>query len=173
LDSEVIEWVREALRQSQQDERRCHREAVERLQSQYSALQSRIEAMYLDRLHGRIDTTFFDRKASEWRSEQDQLSRELQNLRGSDQTYLSEGVKLLELAGKARELFLIQSAREKRRLLNFLLSNCTWKGGELDATFRQPFDMLSHTVKYHRSRSLDGGFPQAGFENWLPGLDSN
>ena len=77
------------------------------------------------------------------------------------------------LARKAQELFLIQPAREKRRLLNFLLSNCTWKGGELDATFRQPFDMLSDTTKAHRSRSLDAGVLQPDFEKWLPGLDSN
>jgi site-specific DNA recombinase len=173
MDSEVIEWVREALRQSQQDERRCLREAVERLQAQYDTLQSRIEAMYLDRLDGRIDTTFFDRKASEWRSEQDRLSREIQNHRGSDQTYLSEGVRLLELAGKTQELFLIQPPREKRRLLNFLLSNCTWKGGALDATFRQPFDMLRDTIQAHRSRCLDASVPKPTFENWLPGLDSN
>ena len=173
LDSEVIDWVGEALRQSQQDERRCHHEAVERLQVQCNNLQSRIEAMYLDRLDGRIDTAFFDRKASEWRNEQGRLTREIQDHRDSDQTYLCEGVRLLVLAGKAQGLFLMQPALEKRRLLNFLLSNCTWKDGELDATFRQPFDMLSDTIKAHRSPSLDMGIQQAGFENWLPGLDSN
>lgn len=91
----------------------------------------------------------------------------------SDQTYLSEGIKFLELAGRAQELFLIQPATEKWRLLNFLLSNCTWKGGELDATFRQPFDMLHDTTKAPRSRNSDAGVPQPDFENWLPGLDSN
>jgi len=131
MDSEVIEWVHEALRHSQQDERLCHHEAVERLQVQYNNLQNRIESMYLDGLDGRIDTAFFDRKGSEWRVEQGRLTREIQTHRGSNQTYLSEGVKLLELAGKAQELFLVQPDGEKRRLLNFLLSNCTWKGGEL------------------------------------------
>ena len=81
--------------------------------------------MYLDRLDGRIDTAFFDRKASDWRNEQSRLTTEIQNPRQSDPSYLSEGVRLLELAGKAQELFLKQSALEKRRLLNFLLSNCT------------------------------------------------
>jgi hypothetical protein len=28
-------------------------------------------------------------------------------------------------------------------VLNFLLSNCTWKAGELTAEFRQPFDIIS------------------------------
>ena len=39
-------------------------------------------------------------------------------------------------------LFRKQKPSEKRRLLNFVLSNCTWKGSELQAEFRQPLDML-------------------------------
>jgi hypothetical protein len=80
-----------------------------------------------------------------------------------------EGVKLLELAPKTHELFLIQPAREKRRLLNLLLSNCTWKRGELDATFRQPFNMLSDTTKAHRCRSLDAGIPNLILRIGSPG----
>jgi site-specific DNA recombinase len=173
LDSEVIDWVREALRQSQQDERRTWHEAVARLQIQHDTLQGRIEAMYVDRLDGRIDTAFFDRKASEWRNEQGRLTREIQAHRESDQVYLSEGVQLLELAGRAHELFLMQPAREKRRLLNFVLSNCTWTDGKLDATFRQPFDMLRDTIETHGMLKLDAVLPDGDFEKWLPGLDSN
>jgi DNA invertase Pin-like site-specific DNA recombinase len=130
LDSEVLQWVREALRQSHQDENRSHNEAVARLQSEYDNLERRIEKMYLDRLDGRIDTGFFDRKASEWRNQQNVLAEEIQRHRESKQTYLSEGINLLELAGKAKDLFLKQPAREKRRLLSFLLSNCIWQDGE-------------------------------------------
>jgi site-specific DNA recombinase len=173
LDSEVIDWVREALRQSQQDESRSRQEAMARLQAQYETLQGRIEAMYVDRLDGRIDTAFFDRKASEWRNEQGRLTRGIQAHRDSDHAYLSEGVGLLELAGRAHELFAMQSAREKRRLLNFLLSNCTWKDGKLHATFRQPFDMLRDTIQTQGMLKLDAALPGGDFENWLPGLDSN
>jgi site-specific DNA recombinase len=53
---------------------------------------------------------------------------------------MDEGVQLLELARNAQRLLAKQEPREKRRLLNFLLSNCTWEDGEVVATFRQPFD---------------------------------
>src|SRR3982074_2908614 len=122
---------------------------------------------------GIVSLPRFDRKASDWRNEQSRLTTEIQNPRQSDQSYLSEGVRLLELAGKAQVLFLKQSALEKRRLLNFLLSNCTWKAGELHVTFRQPFNMLSDTIRTQRVQTIDLGFPQAGFEKWLPGEDSN
>ena len=113
LDNEVIDWVREALRQSQQDERRAHHEAIARLQFQYDTLKSRVEAMYLDRLDGRIDTGFYDRKASEWRKEQSRLTTEIQNHRQSGQSYLSEGVRLLEIAARPRSCS--ESSQHRRR----------------------------------------------------------
>lgn len=48
--------------------------------------------------------------------------------------------------GHAQKLFAKQEPREKRRLLNFLLSNGTWENGKVVATFRQPFDMLAETA---------------------------
>ena len=53
---------------------------------------------------------------------------------------------LLELARNAQRLFATQEPREKRRLLNFVLSNCTWDDGEVIANFRQPFDLLAETT---------------------------
>ena len=61
-------------------------------------------------------------------------------------SYLEEGVRILELARNAQRLFKKQKSREKRRLLNFVVSNCSWKGGELTATLRQPFDLLAETT---------------------------
>ena len=40
----------------------------------------------------------------------------------ANKCYMDEGVRLLELARNAQSLFAKQEPREKRRLLNFLLS---------------------------------------------------
>jgi hypothetical protein len=69
--------------------------------------------------------------------------REIERHQAADQSYMDEGVQLLELARNAQRLFANQEPREKRRMLNFLLSNCTWEDGEVVSTFRQPFDLLA------------------------------
>src|SRR5262249_54857450 len=92
------------------------------------------------------DGAFFDRMSAEWRAEQHRCLREIERHQAADQSYLEEGVRLLELARNAQRLFEKQNPREKRRLLNFVVSNCTWKGGELAATLRQPFDLLAETT---------------------------
>src|ERR1700694_5317127 len=78
-------------------------------------------AMYLDKLDGRIDAPFFDRKAADWRREQDGILRNIQVHQDADQSYIEDGIQLLELASDAHELFLEQEPREKRRLLAFMV----------------------------------------------------
>ena len=63
LDDEILGWVTEALRQSHGDEKRHHDEAISRLQAEYKRLQARIDTTYEDKLDGKIDAAFFDRKA--------------------------------------------------------------------------------------------------------------
>jgi site-specific DNA recombinase len=99
--------------------------------------------MYVDKLDGVVDIAFFEKMSTQWRDEQNRCLREIERHQSADQSYMDEGVQLLELALNAQKLFERQEPREKRRLLNFVLSNCTWEDGEVVANFRQPFDLLA------------------------------
>ena len=173
FDDEVLEWVTLALRQSHADEKRFHDDAIARLQAEHTRLQGRIDTMYLDKLDGRVDAAFFDRKAAEWRTEQDRVLRAIGDHQAANQSYMEQGVRILELARRLPELFARQAPREKRRLLDFLLSNCTWKEGALRATFRQPFDLIAASARAHENRKAAGVATDGLSENWLPGQDSN
>ncbi len=143
------------------------------LRAEYDKLQQRIGAMYVDKLDGPIDVGFFDRKSAEWRSEQQGCLATIARHQNANQTYFDEGVQLLELAQKAGEMFRTQPSNQKRRLLGFVLSNCTWKGGELTATYRQPFDLLAKNIVEFSQRKRSGEPETAISEIWLPDLGSN
>jgi hypothetical protein len=82
---------------------------------------------------------------------------------------MDEGTQILELARNAQQLFERQKPRQKRRLLNFVLSNCTWEDGEVVATFREPFDLLAETTAI-AARSAVSEIPNlTKSEIWLPG----
>ena len=82
--------------------------------------------MYVDKLDGLVDTAFFEKMSNQWREEQARCQCEIERHRNADKSYLGEGITLLDLARNAQRLFAQQAPREKRRLLNLLLSNCTW-----------------------------------------------
>ena len=167
FDDEVLEWVDEALHASHADERRERKEAIKRLRAEYDRLQARIDAMYIDKLDGKIGGDFFDKMAGQWRDEQTRCLRDIERHQKAEQSYMVEGVRILELVRNAQSLFERQPAREKRRLLNFVLSNCTWEDGEVVATFRQPFDSLAKTnAAVARSKAGNGGNSSKN-EIWL------
>jgi site-specific DNA recombinase len=84
-----------------------------------------------------------------------------------DRSYLDKGVQRLELARDAQKLFATQRPREKRRLLNFLLSNCSWEDGKMVATFRQPFDLLAETAISATRVTTPDGAKSAKTDIWL------
>jgi site-specific DNA recombinase len=167
FDDEVLEWVRDALHASHADERHEHDEAIRRHQAEYKRLQERINAMYVDKLDGVIDTAFFEKMSGRWRDEQNRCLHEIERLQSADQSYMEEGVQLLELAQNAQKLFEQQEPREKRRLLNFVLSNCTWEDGEVVANFRQPFDLLAGATAVAARAAADETAKSAKTEIWL------
>jgi len=80
---------------------------------------------------------------------------------------MGEGVQLLELARNAQRLFAKQEPREKRRLLNVLLSNCTREDDEVVATFRQPFDLLAEKAALAWQAGAGETAKTAKTEIWL------
>ena len=156
FDEEILGWLREALRESHHDERTFLEEAIARLWAESDRLQNRLDAMYVDKLDGRIEEAYYDRKAADWRTEQGRLLRSIEEHQAANRTYLEEGVQLLELAGRAHELFCKQETREQRLLLDYLLSNCTWKDSRLTATFRQPLDMIAVAADSLRRETVAG-----------------
>src|SRR5712671_5765069 len=88
FDDEVLEWVRDALHASHADERRDHEEAIRRHQAEYKRLQERINAMYVDKLDGVVDTAFFEKMSAQWRDEQNRCLREIEQHQEADRSYM-------------------------------------------------------------------------------------
>ena len=82
--------------------------------------------------------------------------------------YLEDGMRIIELAQNAQRLCAKQNARENRRLLNFLVPNCSWRDGELTATLRQPFDLIAETTANDAKRKAAGDVSNGLSEIWLP-----
>ena len=173
MDEQVLEWVVSALKESHADEMKYHDEQTAALRAYYEKLQRRLDVMYEDKLDGIIEQDFYERKSAAWKKEQDDVARKIESHQGAGRSYLDEGVKLLELMQKAVILYEKQNTQEKRRILNFLCSNSTWKGGRLHPNYRQPFDMLVETNATHKKEKAVFSEKNDLRTLWLPGTDSN
>ncbi len=170
--------MRRALRQSHVDEEQFHREAVERLEAECARLQKRIDQAYLDKLDGVIDSSYFEKKSSEWREEQRTHRRAIMQHENANQSYIEEGIMLLDLGRESADLFAEQTSEGQRRLLNFMVQNSQWSGGRLSIEWKQPFDMLEEFAQAIKEEppseiNSEGGpsrlVTPRGFEPLLPG----
>ena len=173
IDDEALDWIKRTLKESHDTEKQYHDEMITKLQSQSDRLQRRLEALYIDKLDGVISREFYDQKSTEWRLDQEKILKKIEQHQHANKSYLDEGVKLLELAQDAVIMYEKQEMQEKRRLLNFVLSNSTWKDGQLHPHYRQPFDILAKTNIAYQQKKADSPMKKGLSEIWLPGTDSN
>ena len=143
MTPEIVEWTREALLSSHADQAEHHWAMVSRLNARKEKLASYMDQAYTDRLEGRITEEMWQRRSADWTAERKDIDRQLDALGNAKENYLDSGVKLLELAQRAHELYVSQSPHEQRRLLNVIVSNCTLKDGTVEYSLRKPFDLLA------------------------------
>ena len=147
IDSEVADWIVEALRSSHEQEIEFRETELKKLKRRSDGLQQRLDKAYEDRLDGIIDDGYWGDISSTWRSEQDRILERITRFKDANRDYVETGIRIIELAQKAHSLYLNQNAREKRKLLDTLLSNCNLEGASLYPTYKKPFDLIAEGVK--------------------------
>ena len=173
LDTEVVAWIKDALQTSRVHEKADHAEAISRLHAEYARLQARLDTAYDDRLDGRIDAAFFDRRAAEWRAQQATVRHRISAHEVADDRYMDAALTLLELAQRAETLYETQIPAERRKLMRFLHLNSRWDGVALDVTWRQPFDLLAESPNHAPTKTGPGVASEACFAIWRPEQDLN
>lgn len=146
--SDVLqETIMQGLRESLKDKIDYHNNLVEQFEKQIKVLQNRIDQAYLDKLDKKISEEFWQQHTNKWMTEKELLSMRLSVMHKADSHYLENANFILELAKKAAGLFKNQNAEQKRRLINLLVSNCTYKDEKLDIELKPIFSEILKTVK--------------------------
>ena len=96
---------------------------------------------------------FWERKASDWRTEEQQVMMAIQGLNAADTSDRAlEAEKVFELANKAYSLYLSQNPTEQAKLLRMLVSNYSVDGTSATPAYRYPFDLIFKNAKTENGR---------------------
>jgi site-specific DNA recombinase len=168
----VLKWLSAELERSTDHEERTRQQTTKSWQDECDRLQGRLDAMYEDKLDGRITPEQYDRKAKDLRSRQDALRTKIRE-RKSTTADLRAGFNMMRLTSVACKEFQRQSPREQRKLLGLVVDAATWNDGHLDVTLHEPFRtlLLSNSASVTKEGAEARSGPQ--IEAWLPGMDSN
>ena len=102
----------------------------------------KIDRGYDDYVEGRISDALWGRKSGEWEAELATVTAELSAFERPAMSFVATGEEILELVKRAGILYKTHDSAEQRRLLDSVLSNCTFDRGSLCPTYAKPFDLF-------------------------------
>jgi len=106
----------------------------------------------------RITSDEYDNLCKEWNSELEKAEQDIAEHSQAHKEFSIALSTLLDIAGRANELFEISKPEQKRQLVNFIFSNLKLEGQKLVFNLKMPFDQMALLSKS---------------ENWLRRSDSN
>ena len=124
---------------------------------------AKLDRGYDDYVSGRISEEFWTRRSEQWEEEHRLVDGELARLEHANGHIAVTGEKILELAKKAGFLYETQDPTEQRRLLETVLSNCTFDRGTLCPTYTKPFDLFAQANETGNWRRGWDSNPRAGY----------
>lgn len=168
----ILEWIRDALRQSRDDQSAFHIKAIDRLRAEHDKLRNRIDQIYLDRLDGEIEDAFYRRCMKEWTDEQAKIRERIERHEQANVNYIEQGVALLDLATNAHSLWKRGQA-ERTELIRFVMPDSTLERDKIIPTFKPPFDIIWRLAQEAREAARGAYKAEEACTVLLPGVDSN
>jgi hypothetical protein len=162
IPTEVANDIAAALRSDDGRAEQQRAEAVERIEQQQRTIQAKLDRGYDDYVSGKISEDFWTRKSEQWEEERRTTETELGRLSRQNPSAHVTGEKIIELAKTAYLRYQTQPAADQRRLLETLLSNCTFDRGSLSPTYSKPFDLFVRGNETGDWRAV-----RDEFRNWL------
>ncbi len=147
VSDEIQEKILQGLRESHKEKIEYHNNLVLQLEKHIKVLQNRIDQAYLDKLDNKIGEEFWQQHTKEWIEEKEQLTVKLLATQRADSHYLENANLILELSKKAAGLFKNQNTKQKRRLIDLLVLNCSYKDEKFDVEMKPVFNEIMNTVK--------------------------
>jgi hypothetical protein len=132
-----------------------------------------LNLIYVDKLEGVVDKHFYQKLPNQWRLEQSRVHEQIGRHQSADESYLTTGAQLLDVACHAHITFDQREPNEKRRMLNCVLSNSKWMNGRLTPQWRKPFDLIAKMAMQSKAETARSGSKSTEHMVWLPGPDSN
>ncbi len=168
-----MELARSVLRDARRDIKADGEARLAAARARYDKLTNLIDKAYEDKLEGRVDEDFFQRKREEWETERRALLDTMEKLNRADRQSLDLALSVLELGNRAYDLYSRKSGVEKRMLLDLLCSNCEMGGGKLFVELREPWCRQASLAGTLRTRKAAFDESKAACPEWWAILDLN
>jgi hypothetical protein len=141
----VLAVLSKALKESHSEEVAYHEAQVNNINASLQRIQQRKQAMYDDRLDGRITVEFYDHKMRGFAEEEETLLGALKRLKSDNTEYYKVGIGIHELALRAKDIYQSEKAsiEERRLLLSYAFTSVSVVKGQITPAYTESFAFLA------------------------------
>ncbi len=158
-EGKMVDWLRKALKEHHAEESQYHDRIMSDLNHKLSRVQTRLDALYDDKLDGKIEPDFYEKKFKQYGQEQKDILEAIKRHKAANINYMEFGSKIFELAQAGRKLYEKKATKaEKRQMLNFIFSDVRLIDNKLVPQYKNGFQLIAERAKTG---------------NWLGRRDSN
>ncbi|MDD3940571.1 MAG: recombinase family protein [Candidatus Pacebacteria bacterium] len=144
----VLEVLEKALKETHADEIKYYTNSVNSINKIIAIAQHRIEAIYEDKIDGKITPEFYSRKLEEYSKQKEEANDKLKKLNDGNTKYYQAGFALHELALRAGDIYKSPRAttEDKRLLLSKIFSNLTLNADTITPNYTSAFQFLTKWI---------------------------
>jgi len=168
----VLDVIGKALKESHINEVEYHTSSVQGINKGLELTQRRLEAIYEDKIDGKISPEFYQKKFEEYSKNREDGLEALKRVNEGNTKYYEAGFAIHELASRASEIYKSPKAtvEDKRLLLSKIFSNLTIKSSVLDPDYTLAFKFLAEWVPVLNNtfEPLDHGSVKRRESNFVP-----
>jgi DNA invertase Pin-like site-specific DNA recombinase len=144
----VLEVIEKALKEAHSDEIKYHTNSMAEINNTLSIAQRRLEAIYEDKIDGKITPEYYLKKFTEYNEQKEEATEALKRLNNGNAKYYEAGYALHELALKSYEIYKSPKAttEDRRLLLSKVFSNISLGACNIKPEYTPAFEFLTKWV---------------------------
>lgn len=139
---EVLDLLRQALRESDSDENRFREAELSALHKAEKDLMDRLRQLYLDKVSGSVPVVIYNEYRPQWEEELGVVKAKILSFSHARRRYEDEGLKLIDFASNVYSRFKEAEFEDKRDMAKSLLSNSTITDGKVEVCLHKAFEMI-------------------------------
>lgn len=139
--------IKEIIQRNHVQEMEYKEMTLRSLNTRYVQLQSRLDILYNDRLDQKISNEFWEKKQAEINKEQADIQTQISRVKSQETKYFEIWLNILDLAYRAKEIYLKRSPEERRMLLSHIFTNLVLTDKKVTHKLKKPIEVLSKRVQ--------------------------
>ena len=134
-----IDYIKQGLKESLADKKEFSEQMRTNFEAEAKRIRHRLDKITNEYYDDLVDAKFYNEKRTQWNNDLENVMIKLEALHSAEKKYYEEGVRITETLKNAYSLYLQQTPSEKRKMLNYLLSNCKLEGKKVSYDYNLPF----------------------------------